>query len=45
MTEEEKGRVESAYGDSYQRLVALKDRYDPENFFRFNQNVKPSAQG
>ena len=43
MTEEESGRVESAYGDSYERLVALKDRYDPENFFRFNQNVKPSG--
>jgi FAD/FMN-containing dehydrogenase len=43
MTEEEGDRVESAYGDSFQRLVALKDKYDPENFFRFNQNVRPSA--
>lgn len=43
MTEEEGDRVESAYGDSYQRLVALKDRYDPDNLFRFNQNVKPSS--
>lgn len=43
MTEEESGRVESAYGESYQKLVALKDRYDPENLFRFNQNVRPSA--
>ena len=43
MTEEEMDRVESAYGDSYQKLVALKDRYDPENLFRFNQNVKPSS--
>ncbi len=43
MTEEEGDRVESAYGDSYQRLVALKDRYDPNNLFRFNQNVKPSG--
>jgi len=43
MTEEEGDRVESAYGESYQRLVALKDRYDPSNLFRFNQNVKPSG--
>ncbi|MBT8398817.1 MAG: FAD-binding oxidoreductase [Gemmatimonadetes bacterium] len=43
MTEEEGARVESAYGDSYQRLVALKDKYDPDNFFRFNQNVRPSS--
>ena len=43
MTEEEKDRVESAYGESYQKLVALKDKYDPDNFFRFNQNVRPSG--
>lgn len=43
MTEEERDRVESAYGDSYQRLVALKNQYDPDNFFRFNQNVRPSS--
>jgi FAD/FMN-containing dehydrogenase len=43
MTEEEMDRVESAYGESYKKLVALKDRYDPENLFRFNQNVKPSS--
>lgn len=43
MTEEEKDRVPSAYGESYQRLVALKNKYDPDNFFRFNQNVRPTG--
>ena len=34
--------VESAYGPSYARLVALKDHHDPTNFFRLNQNIAPS---
>jgi hypothetical protein len=36
-------RVKEAYGEEkYERLVALKDRYDPTNLFRLNQNVTPS---
>jgi FAD/FMN-containing dehydrogenase len=37
-------RVRAAYAPStYARLVALKDRYDPDNLFRFNQNIAPST--
>jgi FAD/FMN-containing dehydrogenase len=36
-------RVRATFGpDKYERLVALKDKYDPENLFRLNQNIKPS---
>ncbi len=36
-------RVREAYGDAkYERLVALKDKYDPANLFRRNQNIRPS---
>lgn len=38
-------RVRDAFGAAkYERLVALKDRYDPGNLFRLNQNIKPSAR-
>ena len=41
MTEEEEQRVAEAYGDSYQRLVDLKKKYDPKNMLRLNQNSRP----
>jgi len=34
-------RAQSAYGENYAQLVALKTKYDPTNFFRLNQNLKP----
>lgn len=42
--EEREARVRAAYGKAvYERLVALKNKYDPTNFFRLNQNIKHTA--
>jgi hypothetical protein len=38
----EQNRVREAIGEAkFERLVALKDRYDPGNLFRHNQNIEP----
>lgn len=36
-------RVRAAFGRNYDRLVALKDKYDPTNFFHLNANIKPTV--
>ena len=41
--EEGQGLMRDAYGENYERLVALKDEYDPTNLFRLNQNIEPTS--
>ena len=43
MPEDETERVQGAYGSNYERLAALKGKYDPRNLFRLNQNVQPTT--
>jgi FAD/FMN-containing dehydrogenase len=40
----DRDRVRDAFGEKYERLVELKDRYDPGNLFQHNQNIKPSGR-
>lgn len=41
MMEEGQDRIEASYGDNYKRLQNIKAKYDPDNFFHVNQNIKP----
>ncbi|MBP1634089.1 MAG: linked oxidase-like protein [Acidobacteria bacterium] len=43
LMDEGEGRVRESFGAHYARMVAIKDTYDPGNFFCMNQNIKPSA--
>ncbi len=42
MMEEGDERIRATYKDHYDRLAAIKKRYDPTNFFRVNQNIAPA---
>jgi FAD/FMN-containing dehydrogenase len=43
LTEEEgDDRVRSAYGANYDRLIEIKTKWDPANFFRMNKNIAPA---
>jgi hypothetical protein len=40
---DEQARPKAVYSGRYERLAALKKKYDPTNFFRLNQYIKPAA--
>jgi hypothetical protein len=44
MSADDAGRVQANYRQNYERLVAIKRRYDPTNLFRLNQNVAPGRE-
>jgi hypothetical protein len=41
MMDEGEDRIKATYRDSYEQLAAIKGKYDPDNFFRVNQNIRP----
>ena len=45
MSGDEQDRVPEAYQQRWDRMVTIKSQYDPNNFFRLNQNVSPSGLG
>ena len=45
LMDEGQDRVKAAYRGNYDRLVAIKERYDPDNIFHINQNILPGSRG
>jgi FAD/FMN-containing dehydrogenase len=43
LTQDEETRIREAYGPNWDRLVQVKQRYDPDNLFRFNHNIPPAG--
>ena len=44
MEGEGEDRIRATYRGNYDRLVQLKGKYDPDNFFRVNQNIRPESR-
>ncbi|MDR8392404.1 FAD-binding oxidoreductase [Aliifodinibius sp. S!AR15-10] len=43
MMDEGEDRVKATYKNNYERLAKIKAKYDPDNFFNVNQNIKPNS--
>jgi hypothetical protein len=44
MMDEGEDRIRATYRENYDQLAELKAKYDPDNFFRVNQNIRPKAR-
>ena len=45
MGDDDERRLRATYGENYDRLVALKEKFDPANFFSLNHNIRPHGNG
>jgi FAD/FMN-containing dehydrogenase len=43
MADEGEGRIKASFGSNFPRLAALKQKFDPHNLFRVNQNIPPAG--
>ncbi|HUF09057.1 MAG TPA: BBE domain-containing protein [Rhodothermales bacterium] len=43
VTDDEPDRIAAAYGPNHERLAKIKAKYDPDNLFRTNQNIRPAV--
>jgi hypothetical protein len=42
MNDEDQSRVQASYGKNFERLATIKKKYDPQNLFRVNHNIRPA---